>query len=96
MIEQFCSIGGEPDKPFVAGWSADEQQDLLRLATQGGVLLSYRGCTMTVVSHCRVKDQYNKVSSTPNKKIMEITDSGRLYAELPMGARSLSAKVEGG
>jgi hypothetical protein len=96
VIEQFCSIGGEPDKPFVAGWSADEQQDLLRLASQGGVLLSYRGCNMTVVSRCRIKDQYNKVISTPNKKVMEITDSGRLYAELPMGARSLAAKVEGG
>ena len=96
VIEQFCSIGGEPDKPFVAGWSVDERQDLLRLARRGGVLLSYRGCTMTVVSRCRIKDHYDKVIGTPDKKVMEITNSGRLYAELPMGARSLSTKVEGG
>ena len=51
---------------------------------------------MTVVSRCRIKDRYNKVMGTPDKKVMEITDSGRLYAELPMGARSLAAKVEGG
>ena len=96
VVEQFCSIGGEPDKPFVAGWSVDERQDLSHLGSQGGVLLSYKGCNMKVLTHCQVVGKYTKVTSTPDKKVMEITDSGRLYAELPMGARSLEAKVEGG
>jgi hypothetical protein len=96
VIKQFCPIGNEPDKPFVAGWSADERQDLVHLSTRGGILLSYKGCTMKVLSHCRSKGRYQKTISTPDKKEMEITDSGRLYSELPMGARSLSAKLESG
>jgi hypothetical protein len=61
---------------------------------QGVVAVRYVGCAMEVLDRCTAGGTYRYVPFTPKEDRLIIRDSKDLFANLPMGAAGLQAKLE--
>lgn len=91
-----CRNAAGQDQPLVTEWPAAEKSHLeTQIRTGGGVVVSFTGCTMTVLTQCRTSDAYYWVRTTPSSDSIEIRNEDELYAKLPLGAASLSGELKG-
>ena len=91
------------DRPFIVEWDATDQSTFQSYAANDIVVVKYEGCEMKVLDGCRndaVKGDggsYAPVQWTSGGvEILDIHDQTELYAKLPLGAATLSGKVESG
>lgn len=91
------------ERPFVIEWDATDQSSFQSYAASDIVVVKYEGCEMKVLDGCRGGDlKSNGGSYAPPQwtsggvETIDIHDEGELYAKLPLGAATLSGKVESG
>ncbi|MBK7192209.1 MAG: hypothetical protein IPH80_06960 [Myxococcales bacterium] len=91
-----CRNAVGQDQPLVTEWPAAEKANLeTQIRLGSGVVVSFTGCTMTVLTQCRTKDPYYWVRTTPSSDWIEIRNQDELYAKLPLGAASLAGELQG-
>ncbi|HEX3769364.1 MAG TPA: hypothetical protein VHV30_00800 [Polyangiaceae bacterium] len=92
-------VNGQPSStPDLMAWDSVSRLNLSRLRNQGIVAVRYQahGCEvqMELLSNCIAKGSYEFTPYVSNEhKIAH--DQSELYAQLPLGAASLSGKVAG-
>jgi hypothetical protein len=97
-----CVVAKSHDRPFVIEWDATDLSAFEAKAQQGIVFVKYVGCEMTVLDCAdpSIPGKYGKYAqpqwTSGSVEQIDIKDEGELYANLPLGAASLSAKVEAG
>ena len=91
------------DRPFIIEWDATDQSSFQSYTASDVVVVKYEGCEMKVLDGCREDNAkgahgvYNPVQWTSGGvETIDIHDEGELYAKLPLGAATLSGKVESG
>jgi hypothetical protein len=80
-------------RPLVVEWSASDRADLERASRLGVVAVRYDGCEMEVLRDCRLKASYAYTALTPKHDHLAVKDENDLYANLPLGAAKLEAKL---
>ena len=90
-----CRTAAGQDQPLVTEWPASEKANLESQVRQGGVVVSFSGCTMVVLTQCRTREPYYWVRTTPSSDSIEIKNEDDLYAKLPLGAASLKGELQG-
>lgn len=79
---------------MVAEWSAPEKATLEAMLTAGTVAVEFHGCSMRVVTSCRLPGRYLWYRTTLSSDSSEISDDRSLWAKLPLGAAQLSAELK--
>jgi hypothetical protein len=92
---RMCRNSAGRDQPLVTEWTAAEKANLETQVRHGGVVVSFTGCTMTVLTQCHTREQYGWVRTTPSTDWIEIKNEDELYAKLPLGASSLEGELQG-
>jgi hypothetical protein len=90
-----CRSSAGHDQPLVTEWTAAEKSNLESQVRSGGVVVSFTGCTMRVLTQCHTREQYGWVRTTPSSDWIEIRNEDELYAKLPLGAASLKGELQG-
>jgi hypothetical protein len=89
-----CRVGSGAGNPLVTEWPAAEKANLEALLRQGGVAVEYTGCSMRVLTQCRVPGRYGWLRTTPATDVVEIRGEDELWAKLPLGAASLEGELK--
>lgn len=89
-----CGVRQSSAKPLVVEWPAAERGALEARMQRGLVPVRYAGCEMEVLTTCSVAEAYDYVGITQKTEAVRIKDADALYANLPVGAASLEAKLE--
>jgi hypothetical protein len=89
-----CQVAASQSTPLVTEWPASEKANLEVLLRGGAVAVAYSGCSMRVLSECRVRGGYTWTRTTPSTDSLEINDADELYAKLPLGAPSLEGELK--
>ncbi len=89
-----CRVGAGRSNPLVTEWPAAEKANLEALMAGGAVAVEYTGCSMRVLTQCRLSGSYAWQRTTPASDTVEIEDEDQLYAKLPLGAVSLSGELK--
>lgn len=89
-----CKVSASHERPLVTEWPASEKANLESQLQRGGVVVSYSGCKMRVLSQCVAQGSYRWTRTTPATDYIEIKNEDELYAKLPLGAASLSGELE--
>jgi hypothetical protein len=91
------------DDPFTVEWDATDVASFEAQAQRDTVFVKYLGCDLEVLGDCRdarVPGQlggYEPPAFTSGaERSLDIHDEGELYANLPLGAAKLGARVSGG
>jgi len=92
--ESRCSVVKDHSRPLIVEWPASARGDLEVRMKKGVVAVRYVGCAMEVLDRCSAGGAYRYVPFTPKEDRLVIRDKRDLYANLPMGADGLSAKLE--
>ncbi len=90
--ESRCRAG--VSNPLVTEWPASEKANLEALLKGGAVAVEYAGCSMRVLTQCRLGGKYAWLRTTPASDVVEIEDEDQLYAKLPLGAVSLEGELK--
>ncbi len=93
----------EAERPFVVEWDATDMSSFEAFASNDVVVVRYEGCELRVLDHCRDDSIKGKIGAyrpvdwtTGQLETVDISNEGELYAKLPLGAASLSGRVQGG
>ena len=89
-----CKVAASHESPLVTEWPASEKANLEAQLRSGAVVVSYSGCEMRMLSHCRVRGTYQWRRTTTSTDVVEIRNADDLYAKLPLGAVSLEGELE--
>ena len=89
-----CQVAASQSSPLVTEWPASEKANLEVLLRTGPVAVAYTGCSMRVLSECRLRGGYRWTRTTPSTDSLEINDADELYAKLPLGAVSLEGELK--
>ncbi len=92
--EARCRVGSGRSNPLVTEWPASEKANLEALMAGGAVAVEYTGCSMRVLTQCRLRGAYAWQRTTPASDTVEIEDEDQLYAKLPLGAVSLEGELK--
>jgi len=92
--EAKCGVRSSSAKPLVVEWPAAERAALEARASRGLVAVRYQGCEMEVLTTCTANGTYEYVGLTQKREGVKITNADDLYAQLPVGAAGLEAKLE--
>lgn len=92
--EAKCGVRSSAAKPLVVEWPAAERAALEARAARGLVAVRYQGCEMEVLTNCTASGLYEYVGLTQKREGVKITNADELYAQLPVGAAGLEAKLE--
>lgn len=92
--ESKCSVRSSAAKPLVVEWPAAERAALEARAARGLVAVRYEGCEMEVLTNCTASGNYSYVGLNLKREGVKIKDADELYAQLPVGAAGLEAKLE--
>jgi hypothetical protein len=91
------------DRPFVVEWDATDMSSFEAFASSDVVVVHYEGCELKVLDRCRDDSLRGKLGAyravdwtTGQLETVDIASEGELYAKLPLGAASLSGRVQGG
>ncbi|MBI5536301.1 MAG: hypothetical protein HY898_26500 [Deltaproteobacteria bacterium] len=88
-----CKVAASHENPLVTEWPAPEKANLEALLRQGTVVVSYSGCAMKLLPHCRTRGYYGWRRTTTSTDTLEIRNAEDLYAKLPLGAVSLEGEL---
>jgi hypothetical protein len=92
--ETQCAIVASRSKPLVVEWpSADRGELEARIRHDGLVVVSYSGCQMRVLDQCIAGSSYVYAPITRKKDHLGIHNTDDLYANVPVGAAKLEAKL---
>jgi formylglycine-generating enzyme required for sulfatase activity len=95
-----CPNIKRPDEPSVVSWDASALSSLKARMNQGGVVVRYsvEGCKAELepLPYCVVKGAKYQYQWLPGTEKIEARSSREVFAELPLGAASLSGKLSGG
>ncbi len=91
--EERCRVGSGRSNPIVTEWPASEKANLEAQLRSGAVAVEYTGCSMRVLTSCRLPGAYGWLRTTPSSDVVEIDDLDQLYAKLPLGAVSLEGEL---
>jgi len=91
------------ERPFIIEWDATDASSFESRAADDVVFVRYQGCDLIVMDAC-VRDSvkgscgsYKPVEWTSGSvESLDIANEGELYAKLPLGAATLSGRVQGG
>lgn len=89
-----CSVRASASKPLVVEWPAADRAALESRANKGLVAVRYQGCEMEVLAGCSVTGTYAYEPLTRKDESVRIRSADELYAQLPVGAAGLEAKLE--
>ncbi len=91
------------DRPFIIEWDATDQSSFQSYAASDIVFVRYEGCELKPIDGCRDDaskgwmGSYKPVEFTSGGvETIDIHDEGELYAKLPLGAATLSGRVQSG
>lgn len=91
------------DRPFVIEWDATDLASFEAKAQRDVVFVRYEGCHLSVLYECSDDSLPGKLGAygpplrtSGTVEAVDIEDQGKLYAELPLAAASLSGRVESG
>ncbi len=89
-----CATRPGHNRPLIIEWPGAERAALEGRAARGVVPVRYSGCEMQILTSCTVADlEYEYQALTPRTESVRIRDSDELYANLPIGAAKLEAKL---
>ena len=88
-----CKVGGEVTHPLVVEWAAADRASLEARLARGLVAVRAAGCEIEVQRHCEVRGAYQYLGLTRKNDRVKIRSADELYAQLPLGAASLEAKL---
>ena len=89
-----CRVGSGRTDLLVTEWTASEKANLEAMARSGGVAVEYSGCSMRVLTGCRLTGRYVWQRTTPASDEIQVEDVDELYAKLPLGAVSLEGELK--
>jgi hypothetical protein len=89
-----CRVGTGRSNLLVTEWSASEKANLEAQLRTGAVAVEYTGCSMRVLTQCRVRGAYGWQATTPTSDVVTISDEDELWAKLPLGAVSLEGDLK--
>ncbi|MBL4689389.1 MAG: hypothetical protein JKY37_32670 [Nannocystaceae bacterium] len=92
--ESKCGVRASTAKPLIVEWPATERAALEARATRGLVAVRYEGCEMEVLTNCTAKGSYTYLGLNQKREAVRIKNADELYAQLPVGAAGLEAKLE--
>src|SRR5512140_2658991 len=88
-----CSAAKSQSKPLIVEWSSADRATLEGIARQRVVAVRYAGCEMDVLPACEVPAKYAYAPLTPKTESVRMRDADDLYANVPLGAAKLEAKL---
>jgi hypothetical protein len=91
--EAKCGVRKSTAKPLIVEWPAAERAALEARAARGIVAVRYEGCDMEILTTCSGTGTYEYVGLTQKREGVRITNADELYAQLPVGAVGLEAKL---
>ena len=91
-----CKVAKDPLNPMVVEWPGTSKVDLEAASQESVVVVSYKACTLKVLSGCAAKGKYDFVATTPTRDEIRMASRSELYAHLPLGAAALRGEVESG
>ncbi|MCX4242264.1 hypothetical protein [Paraliomyxa miuraensis] len=89
-----CGVKASAAKPLVVEWPAADRAALEARATRSLVAVRYQGCEMEVLTNCTVEGNYSYLGLNQKREGVKIKSMDELYAQLPVGAVGLEAKLE--
>lgn len=88
-----CSVGASSSHPLVVEWAAADRASLEARLARGLVAVRAQGCEIEVLRECEVPGQYSYLGLTRKNDRVKIRSADELYAQLPIGAARLEAKL---
>jgi hypothetical protein len=88
-----CQVKQSQNKPLIVEWPSADRAELEAAAKGAVVVVKYNGCEMQLLSRCQAPGKYSYVAVTPKKDTLSIKDEDDLWANMPIGAASLEAKL---
>jgi hypothetical protein len=89
-----CSVVASHSKPLVVEWpSADRGQLEAQIRSHGLAVVEYSGCSMRVLDRCTAGSKYSYSPITKKIDHVVMRDTDDLYANVPVGAAKLEAKL---
>jgi hypothetical protein len=88
-----CTVGQSVSHPLVVEWPAAERASLEARLSRGMVAVSVQGCDIAVMRQCEVRGSYSYLGLTRKNDRVKIRSADELYANLPLGAAKLEAKL---
>jgi hypothetical protein len=92
--DSICGGATHTAEPLVVEWPSEARAKLESLARKGVVVVSYRGCELKVLSHCKAPGSYSFSPITRTRDVVKIRDLDELYANVPVGAAKLKSKLQ--
>jgi hypothetical protein len=89
-----CRVGTGRSDVLVTEWSASEKANLEAHLRTGAVAVEYTGCSMRVLTQCRLRGAYGWQPTTPASDVVTISNEDELWAKLPLGAVSLGGQLK--
>ncbi|MFO0567424.1 MAG: hypothetical protein U0263_17325 [Polyangiaceae bacterium] len=89
-----CRVKKSSDRPLVIEWPSADRAALESTAKHGLVVVRYSGCEMEVLPRCQLGGSYRYTPTTKKLEKVSIRDADELYAQVPVGAAKLEAKLE--
>ncbi len=91
------------DRPFVVEWDATDLASFEAKAARDTIFVKYEGCKLVVLDRCSDPNAGGKLGAYGSPQFtsgtlqgFEMKNEGELYAKLPLGAASLSGRVQAG
>ncbi|MEM1030003.1 MAG: hypothetical protein AAGN82_06620 [Myxococcota bacterium] len=88
-----CQVAASQRRPLVVEWPSADRAALEALAKQGTVVVRYEGCEMELLPQCHARGGYTFTGTSIKQDRLSITNADELYAEVPLGAPKLEAKL---
>lgn len=103
-IAQKCEAAKEGhDRPFVVEWDATDLSSFEAATRQRTMFVKYEGCSLKVLYECRDPNVIARFGAYGPPDLtsgtvqgFDIKNQGELYAKLPLGAATLSGRLEEG
>jgi formylglycine-generating enzyme required for sulfatase activity len=90
-----CAVRHSQSNPLIVEWPAADRGSLEMRLRHGAVVVRYEGCRMEVLRRCSVPGAgYRYGGFTRKSEEVRMRDADELYANLPVGAAKLEAKLE--
>lgn len=89
-----CRVGSTQAGLLITEWSAAEKANLEAMLKQGAVPVAFSGCSMKVISQCKLGGAYNWQRTTVTTDGIDINNEADLYAKFPLGVAALSAELK--
>jgi TPR repeat protein len=88
-----CGVTRSQSKPLVVEWPSADRAQLESTAHRGLVVVHYEGCELEVLDNCSAPASYGYAAITRKKDRIQLRNADDLYANMPVGAAGLEAKL---